>query len=522
MISRRALVHAVGRAGGVAAAYRTMTAMGLLAVPEAYAGPPDLTPGNGAKVLILGAGIAGMVAALELGRAGYDCTILEARTRAGGRNWSLRAGDTVEETDSTQRVDWDAEPHLYFNPGPARLPWHHAGILGYCRELGVPLEVMSNENRGAWMQDDAAFDGRPQRNRAVVNDLRGHIAELAAKALDKAALDAPADAHDLERLRAMVRAFGALDRDLVYRGSQRAGWDVAPAAGDVAGRHASPLDLRALLQSDFWQFKAWFGESATQSATMLQPVGGMGRIGEAFARRVGERIVFGAEVREIRRAGAKARIVWGDRRIGAVQAIEADHVICTIPFPVLRGIDNDFAPATRQAMAALEYIPAGKVAFEAQERFWEREGIYGGISWTTRDATQIWYPTAGVHARKGVLVGAYIWSDDVGARFAAKTPAQRIADTLADGARIHPGYADHLAKGVTVAWPKIPYSGAGWAEWDDRTRAEAYPVLLQGDGPVLFAGEHMSFITGWQEGAVRSAHYAIGQIAARAANGAKK
>ena len=81
--------------------------MGLLATPAAYAGPPALPPGNGRRVLILGAGMAGMVAAWELGRAGYDTLVLEARGRTGGRNWSLRAGDEILETDSVQRVRWE-------------------------------------------------------------------------------------------------------------------------------------------------------------------------------------------------------------------------------------------------------------------------------------------------------------------------------------------------------------------------------------------------------------------------------
>ena len=70
-LSRRALIHLVGEAGGVAAAYRTMAAMGLLAVPEAYAGAPALPPGRGRRIVIIGAGIAGMVIALELEKAGY-------------------------------------------------------------------------------------------------------------------------------------------------------------------------------------------------------------------------------------------------------------------------------------------------------------------------------------------------------------------------------------------------------------------------------------------------------------------
>jgi len=138
-----------------------------------------------------------MVLAWELRKAGYAPTVLEARSRPGGRNWSLRAGDEIREADGVQRVRWDADEHLYFNPGPARLPYHHQGILSYCRELDVPLEVMCNDNRGALLHDEGAFNGRPQRNRQVVNDIRGYVAELAAKAVDQQAMEQPVSTEDL-------------------------------------------------------------------------------------------------------------------------------------------------------------------------------------------------------------------------------------------------------------------------------------------------------------------------------------
>ncbi|MBI3707572.1 MAG: FAD-dependent oxidoreductase, partial [Proteobacteria bacterium] len=100
-------------------------------------------------------------------------------------------------------------------------------------------------------------------------------------------------------------------------------------------------------------------------------------------------------------------------------------------------------------------------------------------------------------------------------RFAAMTPAQRAAAAIADGERIHPGYAGLVDRGVSVAWQKIPFAGGAWVEWDRATRRDAYPVLLGGDGPFHFAGEHMSHINGWQEGAVRSAHYTVARIAER-------
>ncbi len=515
-ISRRSLIHRVGHAGGVAAVYRTMAAMGLLPVPAAYAGPPSLPPGSGTgkHVAILGAGLAGMAAALELGKAGYRITILEARDRAGGRNWTLRAGDRVVEAGSTQDVAWDAEPHLYFNPGPGRIPFHHEALLSYCRELGVPLEIMSNDNRAAWLHDDKGFDGKRQRARRVIADERGYVAELAAKALDRAALAEPVTAEDRGRLRAMLRSFGALDRDLAYKGSSRGGFTDPPGGGDAPGKLSEPLDLRRLLQADFWQYKTSFTEGFLQSPVMLQPVGGMGRIGEAFARRLGPAITYQAEVTALRRTASGARVEWRNLRDASAHALEADHVICTIPLPVLAEIPADFTPATTAAIAAPEYVPAGKIAFQAERRFWELDdAIYGGLSWTTRDITQIWYPSAGLHQQKGILVGAYIWSDREGLAFAARPPAQRIAPALADGEHLHPGATQHLNHAISVAWPNIPYNRGGWAEWSRDARRDHYRTLLAGDGPFHFAGEHMSYITGWQEGAILSAHAAVRAVA---------
>jgi monoamine oxidase len=515
-VTRRDLIHRVGKLGGVAAVYHTMAAMGLLAVPETYAGPPALPPGRGRRIVIIGAGIAGMVLAWELRKAGFAPLVLEARARAGGRNWSVRGGEEIRETGSLQRVSWDGGGHMYFNPGPARLPYHHGGILSYCRELGVALEVMSNDNRGALLQSDRAFDGQPQRNRQVVNDIRGYVAELAAKAVAHDALAEAVTTDDKERIRALLRSFGALDEDMSYRGSSRSGYRHPPGGGEEAGTSVEPLDLHAILDAGFWNYQTNFGENWDQAATMLQPVGGMGRIGQAFGRRLGSAITYGAEVRSLRRLGDGARIVWRETNTAKDRAIEAALVVITVPFPVLRSIQADFSPAIHAAIGAVDYVPAVKIAFQAERRFWERdEAIYGGISWTRRDITQVWYPSAGVHEQKGVLLGGYIWTTDLGEKFAAMEPAARLQAALRDCERLHAGCRRYLTRGVSVAWKNIPFSGSAWAEWSGEVRAAHYPRLLQGDGPFLFAGEHISYINGWQEGAVRSAHYTLGEIAAR-------
>ncbi len=200
-LTRRQLIDRVALAGGYGAAYVTMQQLGLLAMPVAYAGPPGLAQGSGTgtSVVILGAGLAGMTAAYELGKAGYDCRILEARDRAGGRCWTIRRGTRVEEIDKeTQTCAFD--DGLYFNPGPARIPGHHRAVLGYCKAFGVDLEVLVNANRGALFHDEDRFDGKPIESRELYHDFRGYVAELLAKALDTAALDDTLTPGDKQRL----------------------------------------------------------------------------------------------------------------------------------------------------------------------------------------------------------------------------------------------------------------------------------------------------------------------------------
>jgi monoamine oxidase len=119
-VSRRAFLTNVARIGGAGAAYAALDALGAtaLAIGEAhaYAGPPPMPAGigKGKRVTIIGAGMAGLTSAYELSKAGFTCTVLEARARPGGRNWTIRGGDLIEQSDGLQKVNWPKAPHLYF------------------------------------------------------------------------------------------------------------------------------------------------------------------------------------------------------------------------------------------------------------------------------------------------------------------------------------------------------------------------------------------------------------------------
>ena len=176
-LTRRGFLERLGAVGGYSAVYLGMQAMGLLVEP-ARASTPFALPGGsgrGRSVVILGAGIAGLVAAYELRRAGWTATVLEARDRIGGRVWTVRGGDRIVQNGrEDQHCSFDRG--LYFNAGAARLPTAHHTILGYAREFGVPIEVMVNSNRAARWD----FGGRIYEDRQIRNGVRGRFAAWSA------------------------------------------------------------------------------------------------------------------------------------------------------------------------------------------------------------------------------------------------------------------------------------------------------------------------------------------------------
>ncbi len=499
MTSRRALLEGIAAAGGLNAAVVALGALGGVAPTPAQAAAPTL-PRGGKPVLVVGGGIAGLVTALELKRAGWPVKLLEASDRPGGRCLTLRAGDTVREADgTTQKVAWDSAPHLYVNPGPARIPHHHRGILGYCRQLGVALEPLVNQNGAALAEGPEG----PVPLRQVTAGLRGVVAELAAKGLAQGALDAPLTTADLEALRAMLRGFGALDRALHWHGSSRGGWAERP--GVEPGTPTPPLDPRVLLNPVLWR-GAIFAEGIDYAATMLQPSGGIDMIARALGRALGDSLVLNAEVTALRRQAGGARVTWRDRRRGGSHVETPAQVVLALPAPVLAALDSDLAPARLEALRGLAYAAAGKLAFQCERRFWEDDhAIYGGISFSARDVNQLWYPSHGFHARRGVLLGAYIWGGAAGERFARRTPAERAAAAVADGAALHPDYAAQVARPVSVAWANMPFARGAWVEWTAAQRAQSYAMLRAAEPPYHFAGEHLSHQTAWMEGAVISA-----------------
>jgi monoamine oxidase len=157
-----------------------------------------------------------------------------------------------------------------------------------------------------------------------------------------------------------------------------------------------------------------------------------------------------------------------------------------------------------------------------KERFWEKEGIYGGISWTMQDIQQLWYPAHGIHRQKGVILAAYTFDPNAGEKFARLPPAERIKLAIAQGSKIHPDYGKYVETGVTVAWHQMNHMLGCAAQWEEPLYKQWFARLQAPVGNHYLMGDQVSYHPGWQEGAMASAHHAIADIDARLSAGGTK
>jgi monoamine oxidase len=524
--SRRDLLSLIGAVSGSAAMYHAMTSLGF-ASDSGYKGPIKLDGDpKGASVLILGAGLAGMTAALELRKVGYKVQLLEFNSRPGGRNWTLRGGDSFIELGGFKQT-CEFEQGLYLNPGPWRIPYHHRAVLDYCKRLGVTLEPFIQLNHNAFLHATNAFGGVPQRIRDVKTDFQGQISELLAKVTQQGKLDETVSKEDREILLQALKSWGALDDNYAYKANLISADFRGYAKGPGGGLGAAPIpgeviNLPDILQSRVWRYLQYFSLHTFQS-TMFQPVGGMDAIGKAFAREVGDIIQYDAKVTRIQQddhgvtvtyTNPKANPKGNPKAPATAQQAKADWCVCTIPLSILSQLPVDVGDPMKAAIDAVPYSGSVKIGLQFKRRFWEEdEAIYGGISLTDLPIQQIAYPNTGFNATgRGVLLGAYLFGGPNAYEFTSMSPAERVARAVELGAHIHPQYPAEFENGVAVAWHRMPFTLGCAGNWTDRARAEHYDNLCQIDGRIVLAGEHASCIPAWQEGAILSSLDAITRL----------
>ncbi|WP_211481011.1 flavin monoamine oxidase family protein [Alteromonas confluentis] len=513
-MSRRALLGWIGKTAGAGAMYQAMTSLGF-AAESSHPGSLNLDGvKKGATVLVLGAGVAGMTSAYELRKAGYKVKILEFNSRAGGRCWTLRGGDSYTELGGATQQCQFAEGN-YINPGPWRVPYHHHHVMSYINEFNIAIEPFIQVNYNALVHSTKAFGGKPQRYRTVQADYQGYAAELLAKTINQNALDDSLSLEDREKLFESLRHWGALNEKGKYQKSHetslRRGFAIPPGGGlSGKGEPSDLIDQSALLQSDLWKFIV-NGQDIEFQSSIFQPVGGMDNIAKAFEKRVGDLIEYNARVTKIDQNDTGVTVDYEHH--GVAKTAKADWCVCTIPLSILSQIPVKASSAMQTAIRSVPYASSVKVGLEFNRRFWEQdEAIFGGVSYTDLPITNISYPSAKYYDKgKGVLLGAYVWGPNA-FEFTSLAPEERVKKAVEYGKQIHPQYTEEFNNGIAVGWHRVPWTQGCFGAWTEEKREQHYDNLCQVDGRLVLAGEHASHLPAWQEGAISSAHDAIKRL----------
>jgi monoamine oxidase len=462
---------------------------GLLEVPipdrstigglEAHRGPRK-------RVVVIGAGMAGLGAAFELAEMGHDPVVLEAQNRVGGRLLTLRC----------------FAPGLYAEAGAMRIPRVHTLTLDYCRRLGVALRPFIMDCPQAPMY----LAGRRVTYAQVESDPELMPLGLAAHEHGRswAELWSEATREIRERYeRDGDSALAALGRDyddysirrfLVERGFSEEALEIY---GLMSLRESN---MRASVVEHLREIVGRAFED------MQEVVGGMDQLPAGLYKLLRSQVRMGAHVFAVEQDADGVTVRYRSHG-GATGSVRGDHCICTVPFGVLRHLD--FRPALSRgkyrAIRELNYNPSTKILLQVRTRFWEKQGIRGGRTVTDLPIRRIVYPSHPPvdEDPRGVLLASYTWGQDA-ARWGALSPDDRIDLAIRDVAKIHPEIREECEGGASYAWYDDPYAVGAFALFEPGQETGLHTHIVSAEGRVHFAGEHCSLWHAWIEGALES------------------
>jgi len=434
---------------------------------------------------VIGAGMAGLAAGLELVRQGHDPVILEGQSRVGGRVYTLR----------------DFAPGLYAEAGAMRIARVHRLTLAYCQQFGLELRPFVMENLHAlvyiagkrWTYDQVnrepdllGFDlherERGRTYEQLWHEATREIRELYARE-GAAALDRIGTEYD----RFSIRDF------LLQRGFSEGALELY---GLMSFREAN---MNAAVSE---QFREIVGHAFED---MQEIVGGMDQLPEAFYRHLARRLRFGAQVQAVTQDADSVTVHYRTR--AGTCSETGDYVVCTVPLGLLRHLDFQppLARAKYRAIRQLNYNASTKIFLQVRHRFWESaDGIVGGTTTTDLPIRRMVYPShSDPHDPRGVLLASYTWGQDA-ARWGALSAEERVSLAIKDVAKIHPQIVREVEGGASHVWQNDPWAGGAFALFEPGQETALHEDIVSSHGRVHFAGEHASLQHAWIEGALES------------------
>ncbi len=477
-INRRQFLKRAGVvAGGLHFAFRCGWTMPQAAVPR---------NSSGKRVVILGAGLAGLSAGWELKEAGYEVVILEAQLHPGGRVHTIREGLSDD---------------LYSEAGAGRIPNTHKITLEWVNKFGLELEPFFPKE----LADVALLKGK-------------RVKMPVGKTVDMSQV--PLDLTPDERRVGL----GGLDEHYYGEAMRKIGDGIREDWPPEIARLAD-ISMRDFLHqrdasADAIHYMLFgFEEDAaldfmrdayshhTESLSKIK--GGNDQLPRAFAAKLSDAIRYGCVVEHIESAESKVTIAY--RRAGMLDHVEADAVICTIPFGVLRhiAVTPEWSPEKRKVIDSLVYGAVVRTTFQVSRRYWEDEGLNGFGS--SDKNFEVWHPTYGKPGKRGLLQ-SYCYEDY--ARWLDHLDESKKMDQLvADMDEVHPGLRQHLETVVTKSWANDPYERGAFVVYHPHQQ-QWYSEICRREGKIWFAGEHASPWPGWMQGAIASGTRAAREVSA--------
>ena len=445
------------------------------------------------KILIVGAGMAGLCAAYELLRAGHDPLVLEGKSRVGGRI------ETVREP---------FEEGLYAEAGAMRIPAAHTLTMHYVNHFGLGTSPFTMGNREAYYY----LCGQRYRGHDVYADPGCLGYEVAEQERGKTAAQLWNDA--LGPILALLNEkgedawpeiIGEYDHYSTREFLEESGWS------------EGAIEMFGLLENQESRMNASFVELLLADVggvfkNMVQLDGGMDHLPRAFLPTLKDRIRFGANVVALDQSDSGVTVHY--QTPAGRTSVTGDYAILTVPFSVLRHVEvlQPFSRPKQRAIRQLRYDASAKIFMQCRRRFWEEDdGIVGGGTITDLAIRNLYYPEHGRETGRGVLLASYTWSEDA-QRWGSLAPSERYAQALENVAHIHPQIADEYEAGASKMWHDDPFACGAFALFDPGQTTLLHEAIIAPEGRIHFAGEHASLTHRWIQGSIESALRAAKEI----------